>query len=104
MVHYGSKGVALKLSLEWDEEKAKENYRKHQVSFEEGSTVLNDPFSITIDDPDHSADERRFLDIGSSERGRILVVSYTERDGGIRIISCRKATRLERRRYEEGIN
>lgn len=94
----------MKLSFEWDEEKAKENYRKHEVGFEEGSTVLSDPFSITIDDPDYSAHERRYIDIGCSERGRILVVSYTERNKGIRIISCRKATRLERRRYEEGFN
>lgn len=94
----------MKLSFEWDEEKAKANYRKHEVSFEEGSTVLNDPFSFTIDDPDHAADERRYIAIGSSERGRILVVSYTERNRRIRIISCRKATRLERRRYEESIN
>jgi len=94
----------MKLSFEWDEEKAKENRRKHRVSFEEGITVFSDPFSITIDDPDHSADEQRYIDIGTSETGRVLVVSYTERGGSIRIISCRKATRSERRRYEEGID
>jgi len=94
----------MKLSFEWDEEKAKENRRKHRVSFEEGITVFSDPFSITIDDPHHSADEQRYIDIGTSETGRVLVVSYTERGGSIRIISCRKATRSERRRYEEGID
>ncbi len=91
------------LSFEWDAEKAKENRRKHRVSFEEGIRVLSDPLSITIDDPDHSANERRYVDIGTSEKGHLLVVSYTERGGSIRIISCRKATLRERRRYEEGI-
>ena len=93
----------MKLNFEWDADKARENYRKHRVSFEEGVTVFGDPFSITIDDPDHSADEQRYIDIGTSEKGRVLVVSYTERGGSIRIISYRKATRNERRRYEEGI-
>jgi uncharacterized DUF497 family protein len=67
-------------------------------------TVFNDPFSITIGDPDHSANERRYVDIGASDRGRVLVVSYTERGRRIRLISCRKATRRERRQYEEGID
>jgi len=92
------------LSFEWDEDKADENYRRHKVSFVEGTTVFGDPFSVTIDDPDHSVAEQRCIDIGTSEKGRVLVVSYTERDGKIRIISCRKATRNERARYEEGIN
>ena len=92
----------MNLNFEWDADKARENYRKHRVSFEEGITVFGDPFSITIDDPDHSADEQRYIDIGTSEKGRVLVVSYTERGGSIRIISCRRATRSERRRYEEG--
>ena len=92
----------MKLNFELDEKKARENYRKHRVSFEEGVTVFGDPFSITIDDPDHSADEQRYIDIGTSEKGRVLVVSYTERAGSIRIMSCRKATLSERRRYEEG--
>jgi len=93
----------MRLRFEWDAEKAKENRRKHRVSFEEGLKVLTDPLSITIDDPDHSANERRCIDIGTSEKGHVLVVSYTERGGSIRIISCRKATPNERRRYEEGI-
>jgi len=59
---------------------------------------------MTIPDPDHSADEQRYIDIGSSDRGRILVVVYTERGTNIRIISCRKATPTERRHYEEGID
>lgn len=90
------------MNFEWDEEKARENQRKHRVSFEEGITVFSDPFSITIDDPNHSTDEQRYVVIGTSEKGRVLVVSYTQRAGGIRIISCRRATRSERRQYEEG--
>jgi len=94
----------VELNFEWDEDKAGENYRKHRVSFEEGVTVFGDPFSITIKDPHHSAHEQRYIDIGISEQGRVLVVSYTERGGSIRIISCRRSTRSERRRYEEGTN
>jgi len=94
----------VRLSFEWDDEKAGENYRKHKVSFDEGVTVFNDPFSITIGDPDHSANEQRYVDIDASDRGRVLVASYTERGRGIRLISCRKATRRERRQYEEGID
>ena len=94
----------MRLSFEWHEEKAGENYRKHKVSFDEGVTVFNDPFSITIGDPDHSANEQRYVDIDASDRGRVLVASYTERGRGIRLISCRKATRRERRQYEEGID
>ena len=94
----------MTLNFEWDEEKAKTNLKNHRVSFDEATTVFSDPFSITISDPDHSADEQRYIDIGSSDRGRILVVVYTERGTNIRIISCRKATPTERRRYEEGID
>lgn len=104
MIHYGSNGAAVELNFEWDEQKARENYRRHRASFEEGVTVFGDPFSITIADPDHSANEQRYIDIGTSEKGRALVVSYTQRGGSIRIISCRKATRNERGRYEEGTN
>jgi uncharacterized DUF497 family protein len=89
------------LTFEWDEEKAKANLKKHQVSFEEARTVFNDPLTITMTDPQHSIDESRYVDIGCSSRGRILVVVYTERRGDIRIISSRKATRSERQRYEE---
>jgi uncharacterized protein len=71
----------MKPIFEWDEEKAKANLRKHKVSFEEAETVFDDPLSRTISDPDHSTSERRFLDIGESENGRIIVVSYTQRSG-----------------------
>lgn len=88
-------------NFEWDEEKAKANLKKHKVSFDEAATVFSDPFSITIPDPDHSVGEQRYIDIGNSDKGRVLVVVYTERGDNIRIISCRKATPRERRRYEE---
>lgn len=91
----------MRLRFEWDEEKAKKNLNKHRVDFDEATTVFADPFSITIHDPDHSADEQRYIDIGSSAADRLLVVVYTERDSIIRIISCRKATRSERKFYEE---
>ena len=92
----------MKLNFEWDEEKAKANLKKHKINFDEATTVFMDPFSITIPDPDHTVDEQRFTDIGSSDKARVLVVVYTERGSNIRIISCRKATPLERALYEEG--
>ena len=92
----------MKLRFEWDEEKSKTNFKKHRVSFDEATTVFIDPFSITIPDPDHSADEQRYIDIGSSDKGRVLVVVYTERGSNIRIISCRKAILSERKLYEKG--
>jgi hypothetical protein len=91
----------MALPFEWDEEKAEDNIRKHNISFEEAKSVFGDPFSITIDDPDHSEHEQRFIDIGYSKNGRVLVVVYTERGRKTRIISCRKATRIERRKYEQ---
>lgn len=91
----------MDLTFEWDEEKANENLRKHKVGFEEAKTVFNDPFSITIQDPQHSIGEHRYIDIGYSSRGRILVVVYIERKSNIRIISCRKATKSEVRVYEK---
>jgi uncharacterized protein len=90
----------MKLNFEWDEEKAKANLKKHRVSFEEATTVFLDPFSITNPDPDHSLDERRYIDIGSSDNGRVLIVVYAERSSNIRIISCRKAIPSERIIYE----
>jgi uncharacterized DUF497 family protein len=89
------------LTFEWDEAKAKANVRKHRITFEEARTVFYDPLSITIPDPQHSGHEARFVDVGCSSRGKVLVVVYTERGGHIRMISCRSATRSERKVYEE---
>ncbi|MFH1624733.1 MAG: BrnT family toxin [Pseudomonadota bacterium] len=91
----------MALTFEWDEEKSKRNFRKHGVRFEEAKTVFNDPFAITIGDPDHSDEEERYLDIGLSSTGRVLVVWYTEREENIRIIGCRRVTPSERKTYEE---
>lgn len=90
----------MALKFDWDEQKAIANLRKHKVSFDEGKTVFNDPFAITIDDPDHSFEEERYIDIGRSVRGRVIIVSYTERSDAIRIISCRRATTTEQSKYE----
>jgi len=91
----------MAIPFEWDEEKAGINLEKHKVDFDEAKSVFGDPFSITVDDPDHSEEERRFIDIGKSVSGKLLIVVYTERGNKIRIISCRKATPAERKKYEE---
>lgn len=90
----------MALRFEWDAHKADANLAKHGVSFEEATTVFRDAFSITISDPDHSETEFRFVDLGLSSRGRLLVVSYVERDGAIRIISARRATYREQSEHE----
>jgi uncharacterized DUF497 family protein len=92
----------MRPNYEWNAQKAKFNYQKHGIDFEEAITVFRDHHSITIFDPDHSAMEQRFIDIGLSERGRVLVVIYTERRNRIRIISARRATLAEQRRYDQG--
>jgi uncharacterized DUF497 family protein len=89
-------------AVEWDEAKNHSNQKKHRVSFEEATAVFLDPLEVTIADPDHSISECRFLSTGQSLTRRMLVVSYTERAGIIRIINARKATNRERRVYEEG--
>lgn len=91
----------MSLTFEWDERKSKKNIRKHGVSFEEAKTVFNDPFAMTISDPEHSTQEERYIDVGMSSRGRILMVWYTELESNIRIIGSRKAPRSERQQYEE---
>jgi len=93
----------MKLDFEWNEEKAKVNLKNHKVSFDEAKTVFGDPFLQTFPDVEHSDDEERFVNIGRSANDITLVVIHTERDGKIRIISCRKATASERKFYEEGI-
>lgn len=90
------------MQYEWDPNKARVNFRKHGVSFEEAITIFLDDFSLTGADPDHSLDEDRFVTFGISTVGRLLVVAYTERGEKIRIISARTATRPERKLYEEG--
>lgn len=90
------------MTFEWDEEKAEHNRSKHGVTFDEAETVFEDYFYVDFYDPKHSVEEHRFLIIGESNRGRLLIVSYTERDDKIRIISARELTPQERRIYEHG--
>jgi uncharacterized DUF497 family protein len=89
------------MEFEWDEEKAAANLAKHDVSFEEAQTVFDDPLYVDFYDPDHSFDEHRYIIIGMSQPGRLLIVSYTERDNATRLISAREVTRGERETYEE---
>ena len=70
----------MELRFEWDEHKASANVAKHGVTFTEATSVFRDLDSITIADPEHSADEDRFIDIGISAYGNVLVVVYTERE------------------------
>lgn len=90
------------MDFEWDPNKAVTNLTKHRVSFEEASTVFGDPVSLTLPDPDHSLDEDRFLTIGSTTAGRLLIVAHTDRDDRTRLISAREVTRQERHVYEQG--
>jgi len=91
----------MALRFEWDPAKDRSNKEKHGVTFEEASTVFSDPLSITIDDPDHSRDESRFVTIGSSVQNRLVVVIHTDRGEVLRLISARVATPRERRNYEQ---
>ena len=90
------------MEFEWDPDKAVQNLKKHRVAFDEAATVLGDRLSVTFSDPDHSIEEDRFITIGTSDRGRVIIVSHADRENRIRIISARKATRQERKTYAEG--
>jgi uncharacterized DUF497 family protein len=95
-------GYNVRMDCEWDDAKAAANSAKHGVTFTEAQTVFADPFFIDFYDPDHSDDEARFLLVGRSVDGRLLIVCYTERDGRSRLISARLTTRQEQHDYEEG--
>jgi len=88
------------IGFEWDPAKARTNVGKHGVSFDEACTAFDDPFSRTIDDPDNSSDEYRFVTLGRSKEGTLLVVCHCDRKDNIRIISARPAGRHERKQYE----
>ena len=87
--------------FEWDEVKAQDNARKHRVTFIEAVSVFSDPYLVTFSDDDHSNVEERYISIGRSERGRILLIVHTDRGNAIRLISCRKVTVAERITYEQ---
>ena len=82
--------------------KARKNLAKHGVSFDEAAGVFGDPLAVTIGDPDHSHEEQRFLTIGLSKRGRLIIVAHTDRERRVRIINAREVTPAERKQYESG--
>lgn len=92
------------LNFEWDNDKATANQKKHGVTFKEAATVFRSSVSITFFDPDHSEGEDRFITVGFSALGRLLMVAHVERRDHIRIISARELTRRERKAYEEELN
>lgn len=89
------------MKFEWDGDKKKSNERKHGVSFEEAATLFADPLALIFDDEWHSSKEVREIIIGHSANQRLLIVSFTERNGVVRLISAREATNKERKDYEE---
>ncbi len=91
----------MPLTFEWDERKARSNLGKHGVSFEEAATIFGDRLSLTIPDPGHSLTEERYITMGKALIGKLLVVVHIDRGDNIRIISARRASRRERRFYEE---
>ena len=93
----------MPVSFEWDADKAALNAAKHGVTFDEASTVFSDSLAVIFEDEEHSVDELREIIIGHSVIQRLLLVSFTERgEDVVRIISARKATKKERKDYEEG--
>lgn len=90
------------MEFEWDEAKAESNQRKYGVNFSEAMTVFGDPLAMTGYDPKHADGEDRFLTMGTTVAGRVVVVSHTDRGDSIRIISAREASRRERKDYEDG--
>jgi uncharacterized protein len=95
------------ITYEWDGNKAVTNERKHGVGFIEASSVFDDSLAMSLPDTVHSIDEERWITVGTSSRGRVLVVVHVraqsdETDEVIRIISARRATKQERRDYTEG--
>jgi len=88
------------MRFQFDPDKAISNLQKHGVSFDEGITVFGDPLALTIDNSTHSVRELRFLSIGMTNQQSLVVVSHTQRDGQVRLISARLATRKEKKDYE----
>ncbi len=91
----------MRPSFEWDTGKAASNEKKHGVSFDEAATVFDDPLFITVIDVEHSSDEDRYITIGISKDGRLVVIAHTDRADHIRIISARNATKKEEKFYAE---
>ncbi len=91
----------MPLTFEWDSRKARSNFTKHNVAFEDASTIFGDPLTLTIADPEHSLAEERYVTMGRAFDGKVLVVVHTDRGNNIRIISGRRASRRERKFYDE---
>lgn len=91
------------LRFDWDPDKAASNERKHGIPFPEAATAFGDPLSITIPDPERSVGEARFVLVGLTYRGRLVVVAHAETEDSIRIISARPATTAELRSYEQEV-
>jgi uncharacterized DUF497 family protein len=94
-------GVIVKPNFEWDPDKEGKNISRHDVAFDEASSIFDDPMYITFLDEEHSIDEERYITIGLSNKGRLLLVAHAERNDRIRIISARKATKNEEKFYQE---
>ena len=89
----------MSIRFTWDRNKAERNKQKHGIAFEEAATVFRDPTAVVFDDDLHSENEYRELIIGHSDRRRVLIVSFVERDDTLHIISARKADSDERENY-----
>lgn len=89
------------LRFSWSRAKAASNLRKHGVDMSEARSIFDDPLARTLPDPDHSLDEWRYITVGRSRHGRLLLVAHAEDNETIRVISARPATSAEKRRYEE---
>jgi hypothetical protein len=94
-------GMNMERRFDWNPKKARGNLRKHQVDFEEASTIFEDPLFITFLDEEHSGDEERYITLGLSNKNHLLMVAHAERNDTIRIISARKATANEEKFYQE---
>ena len=94
----------MPLQFEWDPQKAEANEAKHGVSFEEAITVFADPLARIFEDPEHSETERREIIVGHSDQQNLILVSFVEADDRVRLISARRANRMERKDYEENVS
>jgi uncharacterized protein len=103
LTEYASYTYTNCVGFEWNDHKEAQNLRNHGIDFRESVECFDDPLALVRADPEHSRDEHRFIIIGRSKKGRILLTVFTDRGAEIRIISSRRATRREVRDYEEGI-
>lgn len=91
------------IRIVWDNNKNHVNVRKHRIDFSEAKSIFDDSLQVSVNDPDHSSEERRYVTLGTSARNRLLIVAHTFDDDTIRIITARKPNRRERLNYEEGV-